>query len=68
MVEVCAHSVDAERRRDMVQEGNRILLRGASIDPQGTNPRGIINCRVLIAADALAAGPLERQEFHVDLR
>src|SRR5215470_1049531 len=64
-----AHRVDAKRELldDVVEERDRVLLRVARVDLEGPHPGGVVDRRVLVAADALAALALQRQELHVDL-
>src|SRR6516162_5570417 len=69
MPAVRPHGVNPERELldDMVDEGDRVLLRVTPVDLESPHPGGIIDRRVLVAANPLAVFAPQRQELHVDL-
>ena len=69
MAAVCAHRVNAERKRPghIVCEGDGVLLCGSLVDAERADPGGVIDRRVLLATDSLPGWLLEREELHVDL-
>ena len=61
--------VDAEGELldHVVDEVDRVLLIVPWVDLQGADPRGVIDGRVLIAADLAIVFRLQRQELHIHL-
>ena len=69
MTAVRADSVNAEGELldYIIDERNGVFLVMAVVDPQGSNPRGIVNGRVLITPDSFVLGRFQVQKLDIHL-
>jgi len=66
---VRANRVDPEWETldHVIHEGDRALLRVPSIDPESSDPRRVVDGRVLISLHAASVRAVQREKLHVYL-